>query len=185
MALVVQCFPVKTSPGQNVPRLKRPQVKTSPTRVKTSPTRVKTSPGQNVPRSKRPQVKTSPGQNVPRSKRPQVKTSPGQNVPRSKRPQVKTYPGQNVPRSKRTQVKTYPGQNIPNSVLAPDISRRRGYVPRQGAMQIFSWLSVQYILTFYILKVIQLCLHDAFFIKCTNQYITGLIYYGTHILRDS
>jgi hypothetical protein len=41
---------------------------------------VKTSPGQNVPRSKRPQLK---------SKRPQVKTSPGQDVPRSKRPQLK------------------------------------------------------------------------------------------------
>jgi hypothetical protein len=58
-------FTVKTS----IPRSKRPQVKTSPTQVKTSP-------GQNVPRSKRPQVKTSPGQNVSRSKRLQVKTSP-------------------------------------------------------------------------------------------------------------
>jgi hypothetical protein len=138
------------------------------------------SPGQNVPRSKRPQVKTSPGQNVPRSKRPQVKTSPGQNVPRSKRTQVKTYPGQNVPRSKRTQVKTSPTQCWRQTF--PDGG---AMFPDRGAMQIFSWLSVQYILTFYILKVIQLCLHDAFFIKCTNQYITGLIYYGTHILRDS
>jgi hypothetical protein len=39
---------------------------------------------------------------------------------------------------------------ILSAMVAPEISRRRGYVPRRGAMQISSWLSVRYILTYFI-----------------------------------